>query len=81
MTHFGRAIGEVEGLADLHVLLDRGVEERSIDVKLTLFKVAGGRDGEEEAKVGHADDRGERFRIVESNALAATFGDEPYFEA
>jgi hypothetical protein len=50
MTHFGRAIIEAEGLADVHVLLNRGVEGRSVDVKLTQLKVAGGRDGEEEAQ-------------------------------
>jgi hypothetical protein len=48
---------------------------------LTHFKVAGGRDGEEETKAVHADDRGERFRIVGASTLAATFGDEPCFEA
>jgi hypothetical protein len=73
MTHFRRAISEAEGLADLHVLLDWGVEERSVDVKLAQFKVAGGRDGKEEAKAGHADDRGERFRVVEAIALVAPF--------
>jgi hypothetical protein len=81
MTHFGRAIIEAEGLADAHVLLDGGVEERSVDGKLAQFKVAGGRDGKEEAKVGHANDWGERFRIVEASALAAAFGDDPCFEA
>jgi hypothetical protein len=81
VTHFGRAIIETEGLADLYVLYDAGVEERSADVELTQFKVVGGRDGEEETKAGHADDMGERFRIVEANTLAATFGDEPCFEA
>jgi hypothetical protein len=45
MTHFKRAINEAEGLADVHVLLHGGVEERSVYVKLTQFKVAGGRDG------------------------------------
>jgi hypothetical protein len=43
MTQFGRAINEAEGLADVHVLLDWGVEERSVDVKQALFKVAGSR--------------------------------------
>jgi hypothetical protein len=57
------------------------VEERSVDVKLTQFKIAGGRDGKEEAKAGHADCRGERFRTVEARGLAAPFGDEPGFEA
>jgi hypothetical protein len=47
VTHFGRAIGEAKGLADVHVLLDRGVEERSVDVKLPQIKVAGGREGKE----------------------------------
>jgi hypothetical protein len=47
MTHFGRAISEAKGLADVHVLLDWGAEERSVDVKLTHLKVAGGRDGKE----------------------------------
>jgi hypothetical protein len=32
MTHFGRAITEAHGLADVHVLLNRGVEKRSVDV-------------------------------------------------
>jgi hypothetical protein len=44
VTHFGRAIREADGLADVHVLLDGGVEEHSVDVELTQFKVAGGRD-------------------------------------
>jgi Co/Zn/Cd efflux system component len=56
VIHLGRAISESEGLADVHVLHDWGVEERNVDVKLTQFKVAGGRDGKEEAKTGHADD-------------------------
>jgi hypothetical protein len=47
ITHFRRAISEAEGLAHVHVLLDGGVEERSVDVKLAQFKVAGGRDGKE----------------------------------
>jgi hypothetical protein len=81
MTHFGRAISEAEGLADVHVLLDWGVQDRSVDVKLRQLKVAGGRDGKEESKAGHADDRGEHFRIVEASASAASFGDEPCFEA
>jgi hypothetical protein len=81
MTHFRRAISEAEGLAYVHVLLDWGVEERSVDVKLTHLEVAGGRDGKEETKAGHAGDMGERFRIVEASALAAPFGDEPRFEA
>jgi hypothetical protein len=81
MTHFGRAITEAEGLADVHVLLNRGVEKRSVDIKLTQLKVAGGCDGQEEAQTGRADDKGERLRVVESNALAAPFGDESCFEA
>jgi hypothetical protein len=64
MTHFRRATSEAEGLADVHVLLDWGVEERNVDVKLTQFKVAGGCDGKEEVKAVHADDRGKHFRIV-----------------
>jgi hypothetical protein len=48
---------------------------------LTQFEVAGGRDGEEETKAGHADDMRERFRIVEASTLAATFCNEPCFEA
>jgi hypothetical protein len=35
VTHYGRAIAEAEGLADVHVLLDGAVEERSVDVELT----------------------------------------------
>jgi hypothetical protein len=81
MTHFRRAISEAEGLADVHVLLDWDVEECSIDAKLTQFKVAGGRDGTEEAKASHGGNMGERFRVVEAIALAAPFGDEPRFEA
>jgi hypothetical protein len=81
VTHFRHAIRETERLADVHVLLDGGVEESNVDVELTQFKDAGGRDGEEEAKAGHADDGGERFRIVEAIALVATVGDEPCFEA
>jgi hypothetical protein len=81
MTHFGRVISEAEGLADVHVLLDWGVEGRSVDVKLTQFKVVGDRDGKQEAKAGHTDDMGERFRIVEAIALAAPFGNESCFEA
>jgi hypothetical protein len=56
VAHFGRAIKETEGLADVHVFLNGGVEERNVDVELTQLKVAGGRDGEEETKAGHADD-------------------------
>jgi hypothetical protein len=81
MTHFARATSEAEGLADVYVLLDWGVEERSVVVELTQFKVAGGRDGKEEAKDGHVDDMGERFRVVEAGALVAPFGNEPGFEA
>jgi hypothetical protein len=58
MTHLGRATNEAQELADVHVLLDWGVEERSVDDKLTQFTVASGRDGKEAAKAGHADDMG-----------------------
>jgi hypothetical protein len=81
MTHFRRAIGEAKGLEDVHVLLDESVEERSVEIKLTHSKISCGRNGEEEAKAGHAYVWGEYFRIVEANTLAATFGDEPGFEA
>jgi hypothetical protein len=40
MTQFGRAITEAEGLADVHVLLNRGGEKRSVDVQLTQLEVA-----------------------------------------
>jgi hypothetical protein len=81
MTYLKRVISEAEGLADVHVLLDGGVEKGNVDIELTQFKVAGGRDGEEEVKAGHADDGGERFRIVEANVLAAIVGEESCFEA
>jgi hypothetical protein len=61
MTHLRRSIREAKGLADVHVPLDKGVEERSVDIKMTHLKVVGGRDGEEEAKDSHADDGGERI--------------------
>jgi hypothetical protein len=35
MTHLRRAIGEAKGLADVHVLFDGSVEERSVNIKLT----------------------------------------------
>jgi hypothetical protein len=81
MTQFRRAIGEAKGLADVHVLFDGSVEERSVDMKLTHLKISCGRNGEEYTKVGNAYDWGEYFRIVEASALAATFGYEPCFEA
>jgi hypothetical protein len=81
MTHFGRAISESEGLADVHILLNRGVEKRNVDVKLTELKVAGGCDGQEEAHAGHADDMRERLREVLASTLAAPFSDESCFEA
>jgi hypothetical protein len=46
VTHFGRAIREAEGLADVHVLLDWGVEKRIVDVESTQFNVTSGRDGD-----------------------------------
>jgi hypothetical protein len=61
VTHFRRAIKEAERMADVHVLLDGGVEERSVNVESTQVKVAGGRDGEEEVKAGHADEWGGTF--------------------
>jgi hypothetical protein len=64
VTDLGRAITESEGLADVHVFLNRGVEKRSVDVKLEELKVAGGCDGQNEAEAGHADDKGERLRVV-----------------
>ena len=45
VANLGRAIGEAEGLADVHILPDGSVEKRCVDVKLAEFKVAGGRDG------------------------------------
>jgi hypothetical protein len=81
VTHFGRAIVEAKGLADVHVLLNGCVEKRSADVKLAKLKVAGGCDGQEETQVGHADDKRERLIVIQSNALAALLGDEPRFEA
>jgi hypothetical protein len=64
MIHFGRAITKPEGLADVHVLLNRGVEKRNVDVKVTQLKVAGGCDAQEEAHASHADDSIERLRAV-----------------
>jgi hypothetical protein len=55
VTHFGRAIVEAEGLADVYVFPDENVEKRSVDVKLAKFKVASGGDGQEETQAGHAD--------------------------
>jgi hypothetical protein len=81
VTHFGRAIVEAEGLADIHVFPDGSVDKRCVDVKLAEFKVASGCDGEEETQAGHADDWGERLCVVQSNALAAPLGAEPRFEA
>jgi hypothetical protein len=81
VTHFGRAISEAEGLADVNVLLYGGVEKLSVDVELTHFKVTGGGDGKKVAEAGHADDGEKYFRVVESSSLAATLGDEPGFEA
>jgi hypothetical protein len=63
------------------VLVDGGVEKCSVDVKLTQLKVSGDCDDKEEAQAGHADDMREGLRIVEANALAAPFGDEPCFGA
>jgi hypothetical protein len=54
MTHFTSAIGEAEGFADVHVLVDGSVEERSVDVKMTKLKVLGASNGEEESETGHA---------------------------
>jgi hypothetical protein len=47
MTHIRRAIAEAKRLADVHVLFDGSVEQRSVDTKLTQFKIACGRNGEE----------------------------------
>jgi hypothetical protein len=70
MTDFRRAFIEAEGLANVHVLLNRGVEKRSVDVKLAQLNVSGGCDGKEESHVGHADYRGERLSIVKARTLA-----------
>jgi hypothetical protein len=64
VTHFGRAIDEAEGLADVHVFLNGCVETRCVDVKLAKLKVAGGSDGQEETHAGHADDKGERLSVI-----------------
>jgi hypothetical protein len=48
---------------------------------MTQFKISCGRNGEEEAKAGHAYEWGESFGIVEAITLAATFGDEAGIEA
>jgi hypothetical protein len=64
VTHFGRAIVEAEGLADVHVLLNGCVEKPSVDVKLAKLKVAGGYDGHEETQAGHADDMRERLCVM-----------------
>jgi hypothetical protein len=55
-------------------------EERSVDVKVTEFKVHGGRNGKEESKTDHANDQGESFRIVEAHALTAVFGHKAGFK-
>jgi hypothetical protein len=51
-------------LADVHVFVVGSVEERRDDIKLTLFEVAGGRNGEEESEICHANDPGENLLIV-----------------
>jgi hypothetical protein len=40
VTHFGCAIAEAEGLADVHVFLNGCVEKRSVDVKLAKLRAA-----------------------------------------
>jgi hypothetical protein len=64
VAHFGCAIAEAEGLADVHVFLNGCVEKRSVDVKLAELKVAGGCDGQEETQACHADDTGERICVI-----------------
>jgi hypothetical protein len=51
------SIHEAEGLTDVHILFDGGIEERGIDVKFAEFKVYGGCNGKEEPETSHADDR------------------------
>jgi hypothetical protein len=68
-------------VADVHVLFEGSVEEHIVDIKLTKFNISCGRNGEEEAEAGHANDWRVCFRIVEASALATAFGDKPGFEA
>jgi hypothetical protein len=81
MAYLRGAIREAEGLTDVNVLSDEGVEKRSVDVRLTKIEVHGGHNGEEEAETGHAKNRREILRIVEVRALTATLGHEAGFEA
>jgi hypothetical protein len=81
VAHFECTICEGEGLANVHILFDWGIEERSVDVKLAEFEVHGNRNGEKEPKGGHADDRGEGLSVAEARALTAALGDETSFEA
>jgi hypothetical protein len=46
MSHFSFVIRETERLADVHILFDVGIEERSVDVKLAKLEIHGDRNGE-----------------------------------
>jgi hypothetical protein len=81
VADFIRIVCEPERLADVDLLGDRCIHERSVDVELTKFEVLGGSNGEEKAEASHADNRGEIFRVVNSSMLAASFGHEASFEA
>jgi hypothetical protein len=57
MAHPSCVIREAVWLADVHILFDGCIEERSFDVTLTKFEIHGGRNCKEEPETSHVDDR------------------------
>jgi hypothetical protein len=64
MTHLRRAIGKAKWLTDVHVLLNGGVEEYNVDIRMAEFKITCGRNGKKEEEASYASDCRERFRVV-----------------
>jgi hypothetical protein len=81
VAHFGCTIREAGGLANVNILFDGGMEERSVDVNMTDFELHSGRNGEKEPKASPADDQGEGLSVVEAHASTAALGDETSFES
>jgi hypothetical protein len=81
VKYLGRTIREAEWLADVNILVDWGIEERSVDVKLTKFEIHGGYNGNKEPETSLANDKGEDLGVDETRALIASYGDEAGFQA
>jgi alanine racemase len=56
VANFQSAVRKAKGLADVHILFDRNMHERGVNVKIIEFEIHDGCNGKEVAEASHLDD-------------------------